>query len=246
MTRHFSHCLIIITAMLIGLSAAAQVKDISLSAGVNVPIYKDLESDAVINVSYGQFFRNGLGFRAGLQWNPSVVNVSNAFGTPVAFAYRTKTRTSRERICAGVEGSADVISQGAVYDNECGTTGNVVSAFFMNLFSNMEFFVGFTPGYIQGSSSQEHEAAWGASWQYWEKSWTEKKSAFSFMLDAGMTLNYSIWRFDIKLTPAFHYGLTGNYLYHVSTGEKDAGITTTDTIPIRWFFTFGGGVAFRF
>ena len=217
--RNLQHFIIIITAMLIGLSAAAQVKDISLSAGVNVPIYKDLESDAVINVSYGQFFRNGLGFRAGLQWNPSVVNVSNAFGTPVAFAYRTKTRTSRERICAGVEGSADVISQGAVYDNECGTTGNVVSAFFMNLFSNMEFFVGFTPGYIQGSSSQEHEAVWGASWQYWEKSWTEKKSAFSFMLDAGMTLNYSIWRFDIKLTPAFHYGLTGNYLYHVSTGE---------------------------
>ena len=244
--RNLQHFIIIITAMLIGLSAAAQVKDISLSAGVNVPIYKDLESDAVINVSYGQFFRNGLGFRAGLQWNPSVVNVSNAFGTPVAFAYRTKTRTSRERICAGVEGSADVISQGAVYDNECGTTGNVVSAFFMNLFSNMEFFVGFTPGYIQGSSSQEHEAVWGASWQYWEKSWTEKKSAFSFMLDAGMTLNYSIWRFDIKLTPAFHYGLTGNYLYHVSTGEQDAGITTTDTIPIRWFFTFGGGVAFRF
>ena len=115
-----------------------------------------------------------------------------------------------------------------------------------HLFSNMEFFVGVTPGYIQGSSSQEHEAAWGASWQYWEKSWTEKKSAFSFMLDAGMTLNYSIWRFDIKLAPAFHYGLTGNYLYHVSTGQKDAGITTTDTIPIRWFFTFGGGVAFRF
>ena len=244
--RNLQHFIIIITAMLIGLSAAAQVKDISLSAGVNVPIYKDLESDAVINVSYGQFFRNGLGFRAGLQWNPSVVNVSNAFGTPVAFAYRTKTRTSRERICAGVEGSADVISQGAVYDNECGTTGNVVSAFFMNLFSNMEFFVGFTPGYIQGSSSQEHEAVWGASWQYWEKSWTEKKSAFSFMLDAGMTLNYSIWRFDIKLTPAFHYGLTGNYLYHVSTGEKDAGITTTDTIPIRWFYTFTGGLAFRF
>ena len=244
--RNLQHFIIIIAAMLIELSAAAQEKDISLSAGVNVPIYKDIEGDAVINVSYGQFFRNGLGFRAGLQWNPSVVNVSNAFGTPVAFAYRTKTRTSRERIYAGVEGSADVISQGAVYDNECGTTGNVVSAFFMNLFSNMEFFVGFTPGYIQGSSSQEHEAAWGASWQYWEKSWTEKKSAFSFMLDAGMTLNYSIWRFDIKLTPAFHYGLTGNYLYHVSTGEKDAGITTTDTIPIRWFFTFGGGLAFRF
>lgn len=244
--RNLQHFIIIIAAMLIGLSAAAQVKDISLSAGVNVPIYKDLESDAVINVSYGQFFRNGLGFRAGLQWNPSVVNVSNAFGTPVAFAYRTKTRTSRERIYAGVESSSDVISQDSGYGNEHGDVGNVFSAFLMNLFSDMEFFIGITPGYIQGSSSQEHEAAWGASWQYWEKSWTEKKSAFSFMLDAGMTLNYSIWRFDIKLTPAFHYGLTGNYLYHVSTGEKDAGITTTDTIPIRWFFTFGGGLAFHF
>ena len=51
--RNLQHFIIIITAMLIGLSAAAQVKDISLSAGVNVPIYKDLESDAVINVSYG-------------------------------------------------------------------------------------------------------------------------------------------------------------------------------------------------
>ena len=39
--------------MLIGLSAAAQVKDISLSAGVNVPIYKDLESDAVIKSAMG-------------------------------------------------------------------------------------------------------------------------------------------------------------------------------------------------
>lgn len=39
MTRNLSRFIIIIAAMLIELSAAAQVKDISLSAGVNVPIY---------------------------------------------------------------------------------------------------------------------------------------------------------------------------------------------------------------
>lgn len=82
MTRNLSRFIITIAATLIELSAAAQVKDVSLSAGVNVPIYKDLKDDAIINVSYGQFFRNGLGFRAGLQWISSVANVSNAFGTP--------------------------------------------------------------------------------------------------------------------------------------------------------------------
>lgn len=246
MTRNLSRFIIIIAAMLIELSAAAQVKDISLSAGVNVPIYKELESDAVFNVSYGQFFRNGLGYRAGLQWIPSVADVSNAFGMPVAFAYRTKARTSRERVYAGAMGSADVISRDFGYGNEYGDAGNVAAAFLMNLFSDMEFFIGITPGYIAGSSSQEHEATWGASWQHWKKSWTEKKYAFSFTLDAGMTLNYSIWRFDLKITPAFHYGLTNNFLYHVSSGEKGADITTTDTLPIRWFFTFSGGVAYRF
>ena len=246
MTRNLSRFIIIIATTLIELSAAAQVKDISLSAGVNVPIHKDLEGDAVINVSYGQFFRNRIGFRAGLQWVPSVANVSNAFGTPVAFTYRTNTRTMRERAYAGVVGSADVISQDFGYGKEHGDVGNVAAAFLMNLFSDMEFFIGITPGYIAGSSSQEHEATWGASWQYWEKSWTEKKSAFSFMLDAGMTFNYSLWLFDLKITPAFHYGLTNNYLYHVSAGEKNIGFTTTDILPIRWFFTLSGGVAFRF
>lgn len=62
MTRNLSRFIITIAATLIELSAAAQVKDVSLSAGVNVPIYKDLKDDAIINVSYGQFFRNGLGF----------------------------------------------------------------------------------------------------------------------------------------------------------------------------------------
>ena len=242
MTRNLSRFIILIAATLTGLSAAAQVKDISLSAGVNVPIYKDLESDAVINVSYGQFFRNGLGFRAGLQWIPSVADVSNAFGMPVAFAYRTKARTTPERI----SGAADAMLQDFGYGNEYGYAGAAAAGFLMNLYSDMEYFIGITPGYIAGTSSSGHEAAWGESWQYWETSRTEKKNSFSLMLDAGMTLNYSLWRFDFKLTPAFHYSLTNNYLYHISSGNKDTGATTSRTLPLRWFFTLNGGLAFRF
>ena len=110
----------------------------------------------------------------------------------------------------------------------------------------MEFFAGITPGYVTGPSESPSKASWGSSWQYWEYSWVEKKHDFSFTLDAGMSLNYSIWRFDIKLTPAVHYNLTKNYIYHVSSGENEKVITKDNPIPIRWFFTINGGLAFRF
>ena len=96
-----------------------------------------------------------------------------------------------------------------------------------------------TPGFIAGSSETPSKSSWRDS-QHWEDTWVEKKHAFSLTLDAGMALNYSIWRFDLKLTPAFHYNLTNNYVHHVSTGESD------QTMPIRWFFSLNGGLAFRF
>ena len=88
--------------------------------------------------------------------------------------------------------------------------------------------------------------SWGGSGQYWEDTWVEKKNAFSLTLDAGITLNYSIWRFDLKLTPAFHYNLTNNYLYHVDSGENGPEVLKSTTTPLRWFFTLNGGLSFRF
>ena len=127
-----------------------------------------------------------------------------------------------------------------------GNTAGLLAGFLMNLFSDMEFFAGVTPGYIAGASETPSRASCGGSWQYWEDTWVEKKYAFTMTLDAGMTLNYSIWRFDLKLTPAFHYNLTNNYLYHVSSGEKGTDVIKDGTTPIRWFFTLNGGLAFRF
>ena len=67
----------------------AQVLDISFTAGVNVPMYKGIGSDATFSINYGYFERNGLGFRAGVQWTPSIANVDNSFGLPLAFVWRT-------------------------------------------------------------------------------------------------------------------------------------------------------------
>ncbi len=246
MKRKLSHFILCIAAMLVEFSMAAQVKEISLTAGVNVPLYKDVENDAVITVSYGQFFQDGFGFRAGFQWIPSVADVNCNFGMPVALAFHTKERTSQERINAGFSGAADTLTQDIISDNNYSAGRDLTAGFLMNLFSDLEYFIGITPGYIVGSSSPEHEATWGTSWQYWNNSWTEKKSSFSLTLDAGMMLNYSLWRFDLKITPAFHYCLTNNYVYHISSGEKNIDAKTSHIMPLSWFFTLSGGVAFRF
>lgn len=230
-----------------GLSSFAQIKDVSFTVGANVPMYKDIESDVVFNLNYSQFYRSGFGFRAGAQWSPSVANVDTYFGVPLAVAFRTSARNNAARLYHGAIGAADAIAYNGVY----GSTGSDITreaagGFLMNLFRDMEFFAGITPGYVFGSSSQVSRASWGDSWQYWEDSWTEKKQDFSMTLDAGLSLNYSIWRFDIKLIPAFHYNLTGNYLYHTSSGQEGVGVKSTNTQPLRWFFTFNGGLAFRF
>lgn len=233
---------LIILAFTISLATFAQVRDISVQAGVNVPMYKDIESDAVIAVNYGQFYHTGLGFRAGAQWSPSVANINNFFGVPVSFAYRTKARTFRKRLQSG--------AIGAMYESAYGDAGdmarNLAGGFLLNLFSDMEFFIGVTPGYVSGvSSSHSKTTIWGNSWQYREETWSEKKNNFSISIDAGMCLNYNIWRFDIKVMPAFHYGLTTNYISQKLTEEESVGMKKYSK-PLHWFFTFCGGIAYRF
>ena len=116
----------------------------------------------------------------------------------------------------------------------------------MNLFSDMEFFVGLTPGYVAGMSSSHTRGSWGDSWQYWEEDWTERKDRFSLSIDAGMCLNYSIWKFDIKVMPAFHYNVMRNYIYHKSSGEVGIDTIEYHDKPLRWTFTLCAGLAFRF
>ena len=51
-----------------------------------------------------------------------------------------------------------------------------------------EFFIGITPGYVSGASSNPSKVIYGSSLLYQEESWTEKKNAISVSIDAGMCL----------------------------------------------------------
>ena len=153
------------------------------------------------------------------------------------------SKSAQERFETGAVGVKDaMIYRGPRRSDAAGLVGG----FLLNLFSDMEFFAGLTPGYIAGASEKPGRTFWSVSRPYWEDSWAEKRHAFSLTLDAGMTLNYSLWRFDLKLTPAFHYNLMNNYLYHIDSGENGPDVLKSTTTPIRWFFTLCGGLAFRF
>jgi len=110
----------------------------------------------------------------------------------------------------------------------------------------MEFYAGLTPGYIVGESSAVSKSSWGDGFRCYKESWTEKSNSFSKSADAGFNLNFRIWRFDLKLMPAFHYNVLDNYKRHTTTGDKVIGASSNNVKPLNRFFSMSGGLAFYF
>ena len=128
-----------------------------------------------------------------------------------------------------------------------GYSSIAIASFMMNLFDRLEFHVGLTPRYVAGKSREIYPSYHYSGLGYWEKTWTEKPSSFSLSADAGFDISFRIWRFDLKLMPAFHYNITNNYRYHIQEGIRGSDEVLRTTVkPIQWFFTFNGGLAFRF
>ena len=237
---------IIILAVFVTVPLCAQKPlendEIFATVGVNAPMYKNMESDVVVGIHYGHYYPNGIGFRTGFQYIPTVVEIDNNFRVPLAITYRTGSRSRTAKLTSAAYGVAR--TQG--YDG-----GNAfkygLASFLMNLFDRLEFHAGLTPGYVAGKSRDLNPSYRDFGMGYWEKTWTEKPSSFSLSADAGFDISFRIWRFDLKLMPAFHYNITNNYRYHIQEGIRGSDeVIRTTAKPIKWFFTFNGGLAFRF
>ena len=216
--------------------------EIIATVGVNVPMYKNMESDVVVGLHYGHYYPNGVGFRTGFQYIPTVVEIDNSFSVPLAITYRTGSRSRTAKLTSAAYGVAR--TQG--YDRENAFKYGLAS-FLMNLFDRLEFHAGLTPGYVAGKSRDLNPSYRDFGMGYWEKTWTEKPSSFSLSADSGFDISFRIWRFDLKLMPAFHYNITNNYRYHIQEGIRGSDEVIRTTVkPIKWFFTFNGGLAFRF
>ena len=238
--------LIIVSAILVTIPLCAQKAlendEIIATVGVNVPMYKSMESDVIVGLHYGHYYPNGVGFRAGFQYIPTVVEIDNSFSVPLAVTYRTGSRSRSTKLTAAAHGVAGT----QVYDEEDVLKYGLVN-FLMNLFDRLEFHAGLTLGYVAGKSREIYPSYHYSGLGYWEKTWTEKPSSFSLSADAGFDISFRIWRFDLKLMPAFHYNITNNYRYHIQEGVRGSDEVLRTTVkPIKWFFTFNGGLAFRF
>ena len=237
--------LILIWAILLTVSLSAQKAlendEIFATVGVNVPIYDNMEGDVVVGLHYGHYYPNGVGFRTGFQYIPSVVDIDNSFSVPMAITYRTGSRTTSDKLTAAAYGIARI----EVYDEDDALKDGIVTLL-MNLFDRVEFHAGLTPGYVAGKSRDLYPS-YHLGMGYWEKTWTEKQSSFSLSADAGLDVCFRIWRFDLKLMPTFHYNITNNYRYHIQEGVRGSDEVLRHTVePIKWFFTFSGGLSFRF
>ena len=172
---------------------------------------------------------------------PSVVDIDNSFSVPMAITYRTGSRTTSDKLTAAAYGIARI----EVYDEDDALKDGIVTLL-MNLFDRVEFHAGLTPGYVAGKSRDLYPS-YHLGMGYWEKTWTEKPSSFSLSADAGLDVCFRIWRFDLKLMPTFHYNITNNYRYHIQEGVRGSDEVLRHTVePIKWFFTFSGGLSFRF
>ena len=238
--------LIILSAILTTIPLYAQKvlenDEIIATVGVNVPMYRSMESDVVIGLHYGHYYPNGVGFRAGFQYIPTVVEIDNNFSVPLAITYRTGSRSLAAKLTSAAYG----VARTQAY-NEGSTLKYGMANFLMNLFDRLEFHAGLTPGYVAGKSRETYPSYHYSGLGYWEKTWTEKPSSFSLSADAGFDISFRIWRFDLKLMPAFHYNITNNFRYHIQKGAQGSDdIISSAVKPVKWFFTFNGGLAFRF
>jgi hypothetical protein len=190
-------------------SSQAQMKypqEVYVSGGINVPLYDNIGANSYYGVYYGHSYFSGLGFRAGLEYSSSLADRYNTIGLPLALTYRTRSHSDEDKLYSGINSSAASFVNG----------GSPFWGFLLGLYDQMEFSAGVTPGYVTEVASS--------------------KSAFSLTLDAGVSMNFSIWRFELKLMPAVHYSVLDLYKYPRSTFDQ----------PLSWFFSFGAGLSFHF
>ena len=237
---------IIVLAIFVTIPLGAQKPlendEIITTVGVNAPVYRNMESDVVVGLYYGHYYPNGVGFRTGFQYIPTVVEIDNSFSIPLAVTFRTGSRTTSAKLNSAAHG----IARTQMYDDGDGLKYGLAT-FLMNLFDRIEFHAGLTPGYVAGKSRDMYPSYHNSGMGYWEKTWPEKPSSFSLSADAGFDISFRIWRFDLKLMPAFHYIITNNYRYHIQEGIRGSDEVLSTTVrAIKWFFTFNGGLAFRF
>ena len=161
--------------------------------------------DMRLDLSYGYFFRNGIGFRAGATYTPQMLKVGKAIGAPISFAWRTSDLDKNyndDRIDYDDYDSRYMLHQDYPdYVREQMVSG--FARFLTHLASSIEVDAGVTPGYLSG----------------------KRADSFYMTGDIGLKTSWRIWRMNLSINPAMHYLLTdkinmGTNKIHLTTHER--------------------------
>ena len=158
-----------------------------------------------LDLSYGYFFRNGIGFRTGATYTPDMYKVGEAVGTSVSFAWRSfrlDKSYSSDTIDYDDYNPDYMLHQDYTdYAKEQIATG--LARILTHMANSIEIDAGVTPGCIFG----------------------RKADSFYMTGDIGLKTSWRIWRFNLTINPAVHYMLTnkinlGPYKMELSPRER--------------------------
>lgn len=195
-------------------------------------------------MDYAQYFYRGLGFKTGFRYQSNNIDMDNWFSIPMAFSYRSRMttwgRSVYDAAVAATKGAVD----GYYYYGTEPSVGGWFENFFGALFNRADFFVGVTPGYIQGNGYITR-VYMDDNQEEWQDSGIKKNSPFFLTADAGFTLTWRIWRFTLNFSPAVHYMITDSYRDYYFNHVK-GNTSSSKSIPIRWQLSFEGGLRYLF
>ena len=235
------------TAVLAVKPAQQGLEEIRVGVGIRKAVDRNLRngSPEVFELTYARYNQKGLGFRTGIEYMPVNMKIDSYFGVPVAFSARTRSRTFSQSIMTGLESAAVGAVRDAVYGYEPNAR-SILGDFIFGLFNRAEFFAGVTPGYIFGTNTPL-SISYGESTMATET--VKLDNRFTFSADAGFSMSFRIWRFNLSIVPAVHYFLTKNYIYVTQTSSVagDDGVTATITqTPVRFQYSVLGALSFSF
>lgn len=217
-------------------------QDIRFTAGIRMPIERSIASDeAIMSLTYGRFFDNGLGFRTGAEWMFTNMDIDSYLGIPLHLSWRSGKRTFKESVRQGTENAAWGAYHNKAYYGTNPDAGTLMGGFISGLINRIEFFGGLTPGYIFGAKESGH----GDSR---EESYMAINNRFSLTADAGLGMSFRIWRFELSVIPSVHYFITDNYReVHIRRDTHDGSTDVFTSDKARsWQFSIQGGLSFTF
>jgi len=227
------------------------LKEAKMEFGVQGPLKGSYDMEPTLTFSYASFRPNGFGWRAGVQYMPLYMETDNFLAFPISVAWRTRSLSNKERV-QNAAASAGFTLMDWFWDWVWGWEDaddllpRMLAAVAFGLFSRGEFSLGITPGLVMGDENLYESSDFPTSSQLqYERSGVHKGSSAYLTLDAAYTMSWRIWRFNLNLTPGFHYNVIRTFRDY-SCRQYVSYPTEVSSKPIRWMFSVNGGVSWMF